>query len=55
MYVVLCDRRRPVDFRYAPLATEVVAAQYVAKGQKETRALQQSELLFDHPVSASEQ
>ena len=24
MYVVLCDRRRPVHFRYIPLASEVV-------------------------------
>ncbi len=24
IYVVLCDRRRPIDFRYGPLATEVV-------------------------------
>src|SRR5262249_8715361 len=33
--VGLCDRRRPVDFCYAPVSDRgCVAVQYVAKGQK---------------------
>ena len=37
--VALCNKRRPIDFRYAPLATKVAwRLQYVANGMDRPRS-----------------
>jgi hypothetical protein len=49
------QRRRPVDFRYAPFATEDAwRRNMVAKGHMRTHALQHTAASFNHLVGATE-